>query len=142
MPPIFLSPSRSLAIQTLHPLPFAESFISHPKHATPLIPKCCNKAKIKLAFLFDRFGTANSAFHLTLAGQDRQNTPKKIHFELTAKNGDGPYIPCTPAILLCNKLAAKTLTFTGATPCVGLITKDEYLTALSELAISWEETRE
>ena len=64
---------------------------------------------------------------------------KTITFELTARSGDGPYIPCMPAILLAKKLAAGELERAGAYPCIGFITKDEYLSALSDLDISWSE---
>lgn len=95
---------------------------------------------LKLSFLFDWLGSANSGFHMDLMGQDESGGDKTIRFELTARSGDGPYIPCMPAILLAKKLAANEISNRGATPCVGMITKDEYLDALSELDISWTES--
>lgn len=93
---------------------------------------------LRLSFLFDWFGTANSGFHMTLKGIDKTGQEKAITFELTAKSGDGPYIPCMPAILLAKKLANNELSTTGAYPCVGFINKDEYLGALVDMDISWE----
>ena len=44
-----------------------------------------------------------------------------------------------PAILLAKKLVNDEIKDKGATPCVGMITKKEYLDALGELDISWTE---
>lgn len=95
---------------------------------------------LKLSFLFDWLGSSNSGFHMELQGTDKHGESKSVRFELTARDGDGPYIPCMPAILLAEKLANQELTATGATPCIGLITRDEYLDALGKLNISWTES--
>ena len=92
---------------------------------------------LKISYLFDWLGSANSGFHMELSGKDRDGADKIIKFELTARNGDGPYIPCMPAILMAKKLATDEANETGAYPCMGFITKDEYLGALSEMDISW-----
>lgn len=93
---------------------------------------------LKTSFLFDFLGSSNSAFHMTLLGLDKQGNDKKLSFELLAKSGDGPYIPCMPAIILTKKLAANELNQAGAFPCVGVITRDEYLQALEHFDISWQ----
>jgi saccharopine dehydrogenase-like NADP-dependent oxidoreductase len=93
---------------------------------------------LRTSFLFDRFGTDNSALHMELGGTDANGAQKRITFELTARSGDGPYIPCMPAILLTRKLAQGAIDRTGATPCLDLITLDEYLAALSDMDISWQ----
>ncbi|MBI2234463.1 MAG: saccharopine dehydrogenase NADP-binding domain-containing protein [Micavibrio aeruginosavorus] len=92
---------------------------------------------LKASFLFDWLGSANSAFHMNLSGKGKDGSDKSIAFALTARSGDGPYIPCMPAVLMAKKLAGGQTTTTGAQPCVGLITLDEYLGALSGLDISW-----
>ncbi len=92
---------------------------------------------LKISYLFDWLGSANSAFHMELSGKDRDGAGKLIKFELTARSGDGPYIPCMPAILMAKKLVADEVNQTGAYPCMGFITKDEYLGALSDMDISW-----
>ena len=95
---------------------------------------------LKTSFLFDRLGSANSGFYMQLSGKGKDGKSKTVEFELTAKSGDGPYIPCMPAILLCSKLARRELNQVGAYPCVGFISKEEYLGALQELNIAWEES--
>jgi len=94
---------------------------------------------LKLSFLFDWLGSANSAFHMDLSGKDKNGGDKTIRFVLTARSGDGPFIPCMPAILLAKKLANDEFKDRGARPCVGIITKKEYLDALGEMDISWTE---
>ncbi len=105
--------------------------ISSLEKAAPLL--------LKLSFLFDWMGTVNSGFHMRLSGKDELGKPKVVDFELTAKSGDGPYIPCMPAILMCQKLADGQFENTGASPCIGMISKSEYLTALENLDICWGE---
>jgi hypothetical protein len=74
-----------------------------------------------------------------LSGKDAQGIEKVITFELIAKSGDGPYIPCMPAIIMTKKLALDEIQQLGAFPCVGFISRDEYLDALKNLDISWHE---
>ncbi|MFN3700749.1 MAG: hypothetical protein ACK4VI_04410 [Alphaproteobacteria bacterium] len=95
---------------------------------------------LKTSFLFDWLGIANSAFHMELSGKGIDGGNKTITFELTARSGDGPYIPCIPSILLTQKLANGELSVDGAQPCIGLVTLDEYLKALGEFDISWKKS--
>ncbi len=92
---------------------------------------------LRTSFLFDWFGTANSAFHMKLSGKDRNGKDKVITFELTARSGDGPYIPCMPSIIMAKKLVNDEINDMGAYPCIGFITRDEYLDALGNMDISW-----
>src|SRR5690606_12628321 len=88
---------------------------------------------LRLSFLFDWLGSANSGFHMELGGKDKNGTDKTVKFELVAKNGDGPYIPCMPAILVAQKIADGQIKYAGAKACIGIINKDEYLEALEGL---------
>jgi Saccharopine dehydrogenase NADP binding domain len=94
---------------------------------------------LRLSFLFDWLGSSNSAFHMVLSGKDKIGNEKSITFELTARSGDGLIIPCMPAILLTKRLVRSEINNFGAFPCIGLISRNEYLGALSKLDISWEE---
>ncbi len=88
---------------------------------------------------FDRLGSADSGFHMTLSGTGADGEPLRLTFELTARSGDGPYIPCVPAILLARRLAADDGSVpAGATACVGLVSLADYLDELSDLDIVWE----
>lgn len=86
---------------------------------------------------FDWLGTDESGFHMTVSGTGTDGAHKQKTFELIAKSGHGPYIPCMPAILLAQKLVAGDPLPIGAMPCLGLITLEEYLQALKELDIEW-----
>ena len=96
---------------------------------------------LRISFLFDWAGSDNSGFHMELLGIGTNGKRKQITFELTARQGHGPLIPCMPAILLTCKLVDGSLEQAGAYPCVGFITRDEYLEGLGDLDITWEEYR-
>ncbi|MFC4347171.1 saccharopine dehydrogenase family protein [Kordiimonas lipolytica] len=99
---------------------------------------------LRASFLFDMLGTDTSAFYLRARGKAEDGQAKELRFDLTARSGDGPFIPCMPAIILANRLAnrftASTAMPTGATACMGLITLDEYQSALSDMDINWNWT--
>ena len=94
---------------------------------------------LRTSYLFDWLGSSNSGFHMELSGTGHDDKEKTITFELTARSGDGPYIPCMPAILLAKKLARDELRKKGAHPCIGFIDRDEYLAALGDLDIVWQD---
>ena len=93
---------------------------------------------LKTSCLFDWLGSVDSGFHMALSGTGKDGAGKTITFDLTARSGDGPYIPCMPAILLARKLVSSEISAIGAQPCMGFITLDEYLGALSALDITWQ----
>jgi saccharopine dehydrogenase-like NADP-dependent oxidoreductase len=90
---------------------------------------------LRLAFLFDRFGSGRSGFHMILKGTGHDGGTLERRFRLIARSGHGPYIPCMPAILLARELAAGRMAKRGATPCVDLIDLATYLKALNGLDI-------
>ncbi|MEM7463869.1 MAG: saccharopine dehydrogenase NADP-binding domain-containing protein, partial [Pseudomonadota bacterium] len=94
---------------------------------------------LKLSNLFDFLGSSTSAFQMHMTGEDNKGHVKEITFEIIARSGDGPNIPCMPSILLARKLADGELRQTGALPCMGLITLEDYLSALESLDIEWKE---
>lgn len=97
-----------------------------------------SKYLLRTSFLFDRFGKDDSGFYMLLSGKDAGGKEKHIQFDLVARHGDGLCIPSIPAIILTKKLARGKLNKTGATPCLDLITLDEYLEILKEFAIEWQ----
>ena len=92
---------------------------------------------LRMSYWFDWLGSSTSGFHMNMSGLDEAGDNKTITFELTARSGDGPYIPCMPAILMARKLANREVEQRGAMPCVGFVTLDEYLNALQALDIEW-----
>ena len=91
---------------------------------------------LRLAFLFDRFGSGRSGFHMILTGTGHDCKSLRRRFVIVARSGHGPYIPCMPAILMARRLASGTMPQRGAMPCVDLIDLDAYLAALEGLDIS------
>ena len=93
---------------------------------------------LKLSYLFDWLGSANSGFHMSLEGLDKKGHKKSVTFELIARHGDGAYIPCMPSILIALKLARGEMEYRGAKPCIGIISKKDYLDALGDLEYKLE----
>ena len=93
------------------------------------------KPLIKISNIFDGFGSGNSALHMLMSGIGQDGKQLQKTFHLTAKDGDGPYIPCMPAIILAKQLIRDQFQKHGAFPCVSLITLNTYLDALKHLNI-------
>lgn len=95
---------------------------------------------MKVSRAFDFWGTENSGFFMELSGTTAEHQPRRVRFDLVARQGDGLYIPTIPAIVVALKLARGQITTTGAHPCLGFVSLDEYLEQLNPLHIEWQET--
>lgn len=93
------------------------------------------KALLRVSNWFDSFGSDAGGMHVILRGMGTDGVPHERRWFIIAKNGDGPQIPCAPAILLAKKLALGQPVPSGAMACVGLITLDEYLKELEMFAV-------
>ncbi|OYW83262.1 MAG: saccharopine dehydrogenase [Asticcacaulis sp. 32-58-5] len=95
---------------------------------------------LRMSDLFNGLGTAHGGMHLILRGKDCQGLPREVRWFIIAGNGDGPQIPCVPAIILARRLAQDDREVsqigTGARACVGLVNIDEYLAELSRFDIT------
>lgn len=91
---------------------------------------------LRVSNLFNCFGTPHGGMHMLIKGRDKHGKYKEINWFIIAKDGDGPQIPCVPAIILTKKLYAGTLKECGAIPCIGLITLEEYMNELNGFAIT------
>jgi len=100
--------------------------IDLPKHASALL---------KLSNWFDPIGSADGGMHIILKGEDKSVRPLTRQWFIIARDGDGPYIPTVPAVVLAAKIISGTFVRTGAMPCVGMITLKEYLEELGHLKI-------
>jgi saccharopine dehydrogenase-like NADP-dependent oxidoreductase len=90
---------------------------------------------LRIAFLFNRFGSGCSGFHMILDGAGHDGAALRRRFTIVARNGHGAYIPCIPAILLARRWSRNQIPQRGAQPCVDLIDLDSYLDALAGLDI-------
>jgi len=84
------------------------------------------KPIFKASEILKYLGTDIGGMQIKLNGTDTENNPKKIKWVLSANGGIGPYIPTLSAIIIAKKLIAGELTLTGATPCLGLYTLEEF----------------
>ncbi|MCH2038437.1 MAG: saccharopine dehydrogenase NADP-binding domain-containing protein [Rickettsiales bacterium] len=92
----------------------------------------------KTSFLFDWLGSNQSGFYMSLSGPNVEGNHHSITYDLVAKNGDGIYIPCIPAIILAKKISNNNLGTTGATACIDLISLEEYQHEMSDFDIEWQ----
>jgi hypothetical protein len=83
---------------------------------------------------FDSFGSSDGGMHLLMQGIGRDGKPHVRRWFIIAKNGDGPQIPCVPAILLAKTLASAAAT-PGARACIGLIRLEDYLEELKRFSV-------
>lgn len=90
---------------------------------------------LKASNVFNRFGSADGGMHVILRGTGLDGEPLEKRWFLIAKSGDGPQIPCIPAIVLTRKLAQGKTLEAGAYPCVGIVPLQEYLMELGGFAI-------
>jgi saccharopine dehydrogenase-like NADP-dependent oxidoreductase len=107
-----------------------------------LVRKDCLRSLLPLAPPLKRLsewleplGTDKSAMHVELRGIGVNGKALVRTWQLIASDNHGPQIPCGAAIALARKLAAGLLPAKGATPCLGLLTLEEYLGALSHLKL-------
>lgn len=97
-----------------------------PRHAARLL---------SISNFFNRFGSADGGMHVILRGKDKHGKPHEQRWFLIARDGDGPQVPCVPAILLAKRLAHGDPMPAGAYPCVGLVTLEEYMAELQRFRI-------
>jgi len=80
-------------------------------------------------------GSSSSAMHIEMSGLGLQGEPLRRVWHLIALNHAGPQIPCGAAVALTRKLARGDKIQAGATPCMGLLSLEEYLSALAGLDV-------
>src|SRR5262249_2023392 len=83
-------------------------------------------------------GSPHSGFFMKLSGLDAQGSPKRLLFEILARDGSGLEIPVTPVILLVRKILRGHSFPVGACPCMGLFSLVEFQHELSSFPISGE----
>jgi hypothetical protein len=79
---------------------------------------------------------------MIVSGRDKNGNARTRSWFIIVRDGHGPHIPTIPAIVLAKKLVRKEIELSGAMPCVGLVSLDEYLQTLQHYHIqiySYEE---
>lgn len=100
-------------------------------------PESWAQSVLLLARPLDRFGSDNGAMHVGIAGIGREGTRLRRDWELVARRGDGPEIPATPALVIAKKLARGERFASGARPCHGMMTLEDFDAAVRHLHICW-----
>jgi hypothetical protein len=71
-----------------------------------------------------------------LKGLGHGGKPLQITWNLIAQNNHGPHIPCGAAVALTQKICSNVRPPSGAMPCMGLLSVEEYLAALPGLDLA------
>jgi saccharopine dehydrogenase-like NADP-dependent oxidoreductase len=100
-------------------------------------PATMAKALLRIARRLDRFGTAVGGMRVIVAGHRIGGIAGQSAWHLTAREGDGPHIPCIPATVIARKLARGEWLEPGARPCQGMMTLEEFSDATRDFAITW-----
>lgn len=90
---------------------------------------------LKLSHKFDFLGSADGGMHIILKGKNKQGEKLTKKWFIIALDGDGPYIPTIPVVVLVKKILNGHFYIRGAIPCVGLVTLQEYLDELKNLKV-------
>jgi hypothetical protein len=86
-----------------------------------------------MAFL----GTDRGGMLMTLQGTSPESKPLRLNWSLAATHGHGPYIPTIASIVLTKRLVrVERPPPSGAMPCFGLFTLDEFLAEVADLQIT------
>ncbi len=96
------------------------------KHASTLL---------RVSQWFDWMGTANGGMHMVMRGKNKAGEPHERRWFIIAKDGDGPNIPCVPAVILAKQLVLGVPLNAGAYPCVGVIKLEDYMAELEKFNI-------
>lgn len=78
----------------------------------------------------ERYTSDKGGMFVDMEGVGLAGEALKLRWQLLAAQNHGPQIPCGAAIALATKLARGDTMPTGALPCVGLLTVEEYLGTL------------
>ncbi len=78
-----------------------------------------------IALQLDRFGTTDGGMLVEAAGQDARGDTRVARWSLRAGQGDGPYVPVTPAAALVEALASGRGIRAGARPAAGVLTLEQ-----------------
>lgn len=135
IPDLELFPSRYPSVETVHFQAGLEVSLLH--HGMSLMSKIVQwklvknwapltKMIVKASELFLAFGTDDGGMQVTLKGIGKNGKPLQIDWTLFAEGGVGPYIPIISTIILAKKLISGSINETGAIPCQGMYSLEEF----------------
>lgn len=95
----------------------------------------------RVADWFMGWGTDAGAMHVGVTGRDHLGVVRERAWVLVAGSGSGPYVPTLAATALVRKLASGSLKCTGARPCTGLLSLDDFMKETEGLDIQMMEVK-
>ncbi len=101
-------------------------------------PEGFGRAVLEVARRFDRFGTNVGGMCVRVEGILHSGAAGRREWQLVARDGHGPEIPCIPAIVVARKLSRGEPIAPGARPCLGMMTLGEFTAAADRLNIDWQ----
>lgn len=96
------------------------------------------KPIFNISEFFKRFGTDIGGMKIVVKGKGQHQTPREVIWTLFAPDGVGPYIPTLSTTILAKKLVDGDIKITGATPCLGLYSLEEFSAEASKWGIYQE----
>jgi saccharopine dehydrogenase-like NADP-dependent oxidoreductase len=89
----------------------------------------------RLSRLMEPIVSDKGGMFVMLEGEGVDGASQRLEWNLIAEQNHGPHIPCGAAIALARKIASGASLPTGAMPCVGLLSVEEFLEPLRDLKI-------
>jgi saccharopine dehydrogenase-like NADP-dependent oxidoreductase len=93
------------------------------------------KPLYRLSQRWQDIGSDTGFMRVSLGGRGHDGRRQQLDWTLIARNGDGPQIPATAAVVLTRKLANDALPGAGAKPCLDFFTLEEFLATLDGFAM-------
>ncbi|QIK80325.1 saccharopine dehydrogenase [Lysobacter sp. HDW10] len=108
-----------------------------------LMPSLATFAKplLRISELWQTSGSDTGVMHIDLKGTDAQGNANGMRWEIIARQGDGPEIPATPAVVLAQKLARGDIKGGGASACANLFDLASLLSSLAPFKIETRTTQ-
>ncbi|MEI6730148.1 MAG: hypothetical protein WCL30_02725 [Pseudomonadota bacterium] len=94
-----------------------------------------SKQLLKLSNVFDAFGSSDGGMHIIIKGKDKSFLPLTIKWFILAFDGDGPFIPTIPSVILAKRFADAKIGDAGAFACVGMISLKDYWNELKDFKV-------
>jgi saccharopine dehydrogenase-like NADP-dependent oxidoreductase len=144
VPDLVLFPKRYTSVQTVT---FHAGFASAPGHlfvwaASQLVRFGLLSSLAqwvtplhKISQWLEPFVSDKGGMFVQLKGIATDDQPLALVWHLVAAQNQGPHIPCGASIALAQKLTRGEALPHGAMPCMGLLSVEEYLAALSEFDV-------
>lgn len=87
-------------------------------------------------------GSDRGGMIVEMRGVGKNGESKVLHWQLTAKSGDGPYVPTLASVALARRLASGAEAQRGATPCYGVVSLSDIIEVANGLDITCTKNEE